>query len=115
MQFNIQRMKQILPDLFINEGPERVGFILNDNTIVEVTNVASDPMEGFMVSPLNVVKYTEGAAWASWHTHPQALSNLSGDDYYTFQDYFHMVHFIVGIDGVKAYQYDIEKKVVVEV
>jgi proteasome lid subunit RPN8/RPN11 len=85
-----------------NDGPERVGFILQDGQIIEVANVCHDPVNGFEVSGEELIKY-EDVAVASWHTHPNTDSNLSFGDYTSFLNYPKLAHYIVGTDGVACY------------
>ena len=70
---------------FLREGPERVGFILKDDSIVEVENVCHDPVNGFEVSGEDLLRY-EHEAVATWHTHPgeEFTSNLTIADHSGF-------------------------------
>lgn len=112
----IQPLKKILASLYTPNGAERVGFITKDNHIVEVKNVAKDPTQGFMISAEDIIEYTEvKGCWASWHTHPNEDSNLSGEDYLTFKAYPKIIHLIVGNDGVRAFMWNEIKKAIVEV
>lgn len=111
---DIDTFKEVLRAYYTDEGAERVGFILKDDTIVEVMNIAGDPLIGFMVSGDDVMKYMDDAV-ATWHTHPNYTANLSGNDYTTFTNWDDYHHFIVGKDEVKCYKYNPEKAAVVEV
>lgn len=91
-----------LSDLYRPDGPERVGFVLKDGTVVEVTNVCSEPEEGFEVSAEDLVTYSSDAV-ATWHTHPGASRNLSIKDYEMFLDWSDLDHYIIGDDGVRRY------------
>lgn len=110
------KLIELLQPFYSNTGVERVGFIIGSNTIVEVPNDASDPENGFAVSPENIDIYVEGkGATASWHTHPGKDSNLSGEDFRMFKAYRDMKHYIIGNDGTRCYQYDAERGTVMEI
>lgn len=81
---------------------ERVGFVLKNGKIVEVDNVCEKPEEGFDVRGEDILKYTPQAK-ATWHTHPNADSNLSANDYETFMNWPELDHYIVGTDGVRRF------------
>lgn len=88
----------------LNEGEnERVGFILNDGSIIELENICSDPLNGFEVKGDDLLLY-EDRVIATWHTHPGASSNPSIGDYSSFLNYPDWRHYIVGDDGVVAYE-----------
>lgn len=80
---------------------EHVGFILANGDIVEVLNTLEDKSGGFDVGAADIKKYAD--AIASWHTHPQATSNLSSQDYENFLVWSNMEHYIIGTDGVTKY------------
>lgn len=82
---------------------ERVGFILDDDSIIEIENICSDPTDGFEIHTDDLMKY-EGHIKASWHTHPGASSNPSMGDLQSFLNYPDWVHYIIGEDGVIAYE-----------
>jgi proteasome lid subunit RPN8/RPN11 len=85
-------------------GPnERCGFILTDGTIVEIDNIAPEPDRSFIASGEAILKYVDLAV-ATWHTHPDASSNLSPGDAETFRFWPHCLHHIVGTDGVSTYR-----------
>lgn len=84
---------------------ERVGFVLNDGSLVEVPNISAVPEDSFDVSDADLDKYIDDAA-ATWHTHPGQSSQLSIGDYETYRELIGMTHFIVGTDGVSAYIVD---------
>ena len=111
---NIDSIKKILNSFYYHEGIERVGFIVEDNRIVEVRNVSEKPTEGFLVDPKDTIRCIERGAWATWHTHPNQDSNLSGEDNRMFTNWSDLVHFIIGSNGVKAYYYNNEKKAILE-
>ena len=81
---------------------ERVGFVLDDGTIVEVENICPDPENGFDVSGTDIIEYLDRSV-ATWHTHPGETNNLSVGDYNTFLSWPYHRHYIVGINGVREY------------
>ena len=81
---------------------ERVGFILSDDTLVEVQNICDKPEGGFDVSGEDLVLHMDNAV-ASWHTHPNTTSNLSVGDFDSFLNYPKLRHFIIGSDGITEY------------
>ncbi len=81
---------------------ERVGFVLSNDAIIEVDNIAEDKKEGFDVSSENILHYLDDAV-ATWHTHPNSTSNLSVGDFETFLNWPNQRHYIVGNDGVQEY------------
>lgn len=87
---------------FLTGSDERVGFILQDDSIVECRNICDDPENGFDVSDADMTRYCDQAK-ATWHTHPDALSQLSVGDHETFLTNDDLVHFIIGTDGVSAF------------
>ena len=95
-------MRDLLLEFYASEGPERVGFVLNDGSVVEVVNDAPNPNEGFDVCPEDLITFAEHAV-ASWHTHPNASANLSVLDNSAFLSWPKLEHFIIGSDGIKKY------------
>src|SRR4051812_8652969 len=84
------------------EAPERCGFVLPRNKIVEVKNICHDPVNGFDISGEDLLKYAEEAV-ASWHTHTGVDCNLTRDDLASFLNYPTLKHYIIGSDGVACY------------
>lgn len=114
MNLDVNSLKKALCNLYNHEGAERVGFILNDGSVIEVRNAAMEPEKGFEVSGEDIIKYaTKGNCLAVWHTHPGKESNLSGEDLRAVTQWSDLVHFVIGNDGVSAYRYNVEKKAVV--
>lgn len=110
----IKALKEILSGMYQGDTTERVGFVLPQH-IIEVPNVSPDPTYGFMVSGADIIKHVEEMdAIGTWHTHPDQDSNLSGEDLRMFRSWPDLVHFIVGNDGVRAYQFNSEKNAVLE-
>lgn len=90
---------------FLTPGPERVGFILKDLSVVEVNNICQDPENGFEVDTDDLMKYEDDIV-ATWHTHPGEgqTSNLSVADYLSFQNYPEWRHLIIGCDGISMFE-----------
>lgn len=82
---------------FSTKEREICGIITTDGEIVEVTNLADDPMK---------FEFEEGVletAIASWHTHIYGDANLSLADYYFFKSWPKLSHFIVHNGEVRCY------------
>lgn len=59
-------LQSLKTDLYSNDGPERVGFIVNKE-VVEVENIHPDPRKYFEVSIEAVEQYLDQAE-AIWHS-----------------------------------------------
>jgi proteasome lid subunit RPN8/RPN11 len=94
-------MQELLDKL--TGAKERVGFILRSGEIVECKNICPDPENGFEISGKDILAYDNDDTVASWHTHPDKDANLSVEDHKTFLLWPHLVHYIVGTDGVRGY------------
>ena len=105
---------EILNSLYKSDGKERVGFILEDNEIVEVMNISMSPEDSFMIRTEDILNYNE-IAIATWHTHPNASSNLSHEDLVLIRNWPNLIHYIVGNDGVQGYTVDKELNTVMKV
>ena len=81
---------------------ERVGLILKSGEVVELENVSSQPDKMFSTKPEDLIRY-EDEMLATWHTHPEGESLLSGEDYIGFQMYPDLLHLIFGTEGVSGY------------
>lgn len=93
------------------ETAERCGLLLKDGTIVEITNVAADPEQGYEMDAAEALPHIKsGAIEATWHTHPQTDPTLSEDDRVGFLMWPDLEHAIIGIrDGdVKVMRYRVE-------
>lgn len=113
---NLLTIKKLLTNFYSNEGPERVGFIIPRNEIVEVENISENPLDGFLVDAEDIIHYTETkGAIATWHTHPNQSANLSGEDNRIFFNWPELTHFIIGNDGVRAFKYDEKLKDILEI
>lgn len=80
-----------------NDVDERCGLILKDGTIVEIGNIAEEKSDGYEMDPVAVLPFIkDGSIEATWHTHPDSSSNLSGEDYAGFLAWPMFEHVIVG-------------------
>jgi proteasome lid subunit RPN8/RPN11 len=89
----------------LSEGEEleRCGFVLTDGEVVEVNNTHPEPEKGFVIPAASFRKY-EDRIVATWHTHPKANANLSQEDYKGFSQWPQLRHYIIGVDGVRAFE-----------
>ena len=94
-------------------GDELIG-VYCDNKLVMLTNASPDPTCSFDISADDIMEWMDKSQ-ATWHTHPNAPANLSGEDYQTFMQWPDHYHFIAGNDGVKCYKYDAGKDALLEV
>lgn len=116
MNKKIGQTKHVLKRFYEENGNERCGFVLQHYGIHEVPNICENPDKGFLINTLDIRKYIEsGAAIATWHTHPNKDSNLSGEDYRCFRAYPNVFHYIIGNDGVRCFKFDKDKQVILEV
>lgn len=94
---------KLFPMLTQEGTPERCGFVLKTGRVVEVSNVAEDPVTGFRMKPEEVLTFLSkkrAVPVATWHTHPGASPNLSEMDYAGFLQWPEWQHYIVGVrDG----------------
>lgn len=89
-----------LQTFYSPDGPERVGLILEGDEVIEVENVNEDQKTGFIVKAEEMMRSN---IIGTWHTHPGRSMNLSVADYYGFLNYPHLIHYIVGVDGIARY------------
>jgi len=104
-------MLKELQNKYADNGDERIGFILDDGTLVEMLNSHDDPEFGAKFRSADLFAYLydperEVTVTATWHTHPSASCNLSGEDYIAFQSHPDLTHYIVGNDGVGKFTVD---------
>lgn len=85
-----------------DDKKERCGFILNGNRMVEVMNTHPEPENGFEISADSIVRH-DGNIKATWHTHPNGSSTLSGEDYACFLNWPDLEHYIISKEGVRRY------------
>lgn len=85
-----------------NEQAERVGFVLENDEIVEIENIHDTPAKAFDTKAEDVARYGDLAV-ATWHTHPNASNNLSTVDMDMFLVWNNIDHYIIGANGVKKY------------
>ena len=96
---------KLMPMLTPEGTPERCGLVLKTGRIVEVSNVAQDPVTGFKMNPvevLNFLKKKRAFPVATWHTHPGLDPNLSELDYAGFTQWPEWDHYIVGVRNGKT-------------
>lgn len=95
---------ELTSDLLARHGPgnERGGIILSDGTVVELQNLMSEPTEGCVFDPAELLPYEDRMA-ATWHTHPTSTAALSGMDWDSFLGWPDLLHAIIGTDGVRWY------------
>lgn len=93
--------------MLTDEGtPERCGLILKTGRIVELKNVAENPVTGFRMNPtevLNFLSKKRANPAATWHTHPGGDPNLSEKDMAGFLQWPDLDHYIIGVrNGVRT-------------
>jgi hypothetical protein len=76
--------------------------ILADGTVVELTNICDDPAAGY-TPDLDALIPLLPTMSSTWHSHPDASAQLSGEDWETFSSWPDHTHAIVGNDGVRWY------------
>ena len=77
---------------------ERCGFVLTSGELVELNNIAEEPEKSYEIDPVAALPYVKaGAIAATWHTHPNADPNLSGDDHEGFLLWPDLEHCIIGV------------------
>lgn len=88
-----------------NDTEERCGLLLTDDTVVEIKNVSNNPVIGYLMDPKEVLPYlTDEKIKGTWHTHPDGPADLSGEDLKGFLAWPHLIHYVIGKDGVKCYR-----------
>jgi proteasome lid subunit RPN8/RPN11 len=100
-----------------HDEAERCGLILVDDEVVELPNVANDPVIGFVIDPQQVLPYlTAGKISGTWHTHPNGPPTLSGEDMRSFLGWPKLTHHIIGrVNGQSVVRsYKIESGAVIE-
>lgn len=92
-----------LRQYYSDDGPERAGFILNDNMIVECKNHCLNPNDGFEISGNDLIQY-ETSMIATWHTHPGGNADLSPADFIAFRNWPMLKHYVIGKDCTRCYE-----------
>ena len=92
-----------LQNLYTTEGNEKGGFISFDFEIVECQNCHIEPENNFTYN-FDDLDRLETYGWATFHTHINKSSNLSKEDYDSFQNWYDLIHFIIGNDGISCYK-----------
>jgi proteasome lid subunit RPN8/RPN11 len=87
---------------------ERCGVILQDMTVVELSNLSPNPTEGF---EMDIEQVLALKPIATWHTHPKTSANLSAPDYLLYLQHPDLWHYIVGSAG-ETWCYFVEDGVV---
>jgi proteasome lid subunit RPN8/RPN11 len=105
-------MQEIASKLLPEDTEEKCGLVLKDGTVLDVINHHSNPAIGFHICADDLFAHEENLA-GTWHTHPNDTANLSQQDYVGFRQWPEIRHYIVGIDGVRAY--DVVDGLIVEV
>lgn len=82
---------------------ERCGLVLKGGKVPEVANEHFDPARGFKIAA-QVLIQNEDRMIGTWHTHPGQSAAFSQDDYQGFCNWPGLTHFIVGADGIRAYE-----------
>jgi proteasome lid subunit RPN8/RPN11 len=103
--------------LLPNDEKERCGLLLTDDSVVELENLANDPVLGYIMDPLQVLPYlTEGRIKGTWHTHPNGSATLSGEDLKGFAGWPQFLHYVIGRkgEGVEVRCYRVIGRAVVE-
>lgn len=98
--------------MYSNSGKERGGYVTSDS-VVECENSSED--DNFYIPDYNTLdKMSEEDVVATFHTHPSKSANLSKEDFSSFQNWGHLLHFIVGNNGVMCYKVNNKGNVVIE-
>ena len=92
-----------LSEFYASSGPERVGFVLRDGSVVEVENKSPSTEHSSVVDPSFLIDH-EDELVASFHTHPGESCNLSTDDLHAFANWPHLKHYVIGKDGIAAFE-----------
>ncbi len=79
---------------FWGDSAERCGFVLEDNSVIEVPNHAEMPEAHFEIAEADFSEY-EPRIKATWHTHVDGAANLSVDDYYAFLSKPDLLHYVI--------------------
>lgn len=91
---------------------ERCGLILEGGKIITAPNIHPEPTNGFMIDP-SALLLNEQKMIGTWHTHPNGQSVLSAADHQGFRQWPNLTHYVIGEDGVRAYE--VEDGLVLEV
>jgi proteasome lid subunit RPN8/RPN11 len=105
-------VSKLLKRLKAKDKVERCGLVLDGNKIIECANIHDKPEEGFHI-PGETMIANKDTMIATWHTHFDKPANLSHEDWDGFLRWPNLRHYIIGIDGVRAFE--VEGVLVVEV
>lgn len=109
--------KEVLEELktkYSDEGIERGGYIKSNGEVVEVENVHPNKIEGFAFSCDDLDMLENEDVIATFHTHPNGVSNLTKEDSVAFRNWSDFLHFIIGKDGIMCYRVTDRDTIVVE-
>lgn len=96
-------VRKLKSKLKAGDTTERCGLILRGDKVVEIENIHPEPENGFMVPAKDMVKH-ESKLIGTWHTHINQSAALSQMDYIGFSQWPELTHFIIGNDGIRAYE-----------
>ena len=96
-------LKDALLEMYEGEF-ERCGIILRSGELVELENIHPEPTAGFRFRGQDILRLETTDTIGTWHTHPNATSNLSQNDFNAFNAWPRLVHYIIGNDGITKYQ-----------
>lgn len=86
-----------------NDTEERCGLVLSDGSVRAVENTHPNPENGFRI-PIEDMRNAGETLAGTWHTHPKTTASLSQEDYLGFSGWPGIVHYIIGTDGIRAYE-----------
>jgi proteasome lid subunit RPN8/RPN11 len=77
--------------------------VLKSGEVIELRNIAADPLLAFDVDGRDMIAHEEDAV-ATWHTHPFGKSEMSADDMIGFLMWPHLLHYVISPEGVRCYR-----------
>jgi len=82
---------------------ERWG-IIQHGSVFELANIALEPETTFLPASQDYVHLDHPETVATWHTHPRSDNTPSEEDKEAFLAWPHLLHYILGNNGLAAYQ-----------
>ena len=82
---------------------ERWG-ILQHGSVFELANISLKPETTFLPASQDYVHLDHPETVATWHTHPRSDNKPSEEDTEAFLAWPHLVHYILGNNGIAAYK-----------
>lgn len=82
---------------------ERVGLILDDDSLVELANVSAEPENSFLVLADDLLPYLRRIR-GTFHTHPMGGLDPTADDILGFQQWPDLEHWIVAPEGAQRFR-----------